>query len=90
MLVPKALFCVAATSCHCVLKITSEGKIKTVLKAERPWSPTGVAVWNGNIYVLEYTNANGPATEGWLPRVRKIGSDGRVTIIADLSSKSSR
>ena len=77
----------AATSCHCLLKITSDGKIKTILKAERPWSPTGVAVRNGNIYVLEYTNANGPATEGWLPRVRKIGKDGRVTIIADLSSK---
>jgi hypothetical protein len=80
----------AATSCHCVLKITSDGKIKTVLKAERPWSPTGVAVRNGNIYVLEYTNANGPATEGWLPRIRKIGNDGRVTIVADLSSKSNK
>jgi hypothetical protein len=78
---------VAATSCHCLLKITPDGKIKTILKAERPWSPTGVAVRNGNIYVLEYTNANGPATEGWLPRVRKIGKDGKVTSIADLSSK---
>jgi hypothetical protein len=80
----------AATSCHCLLKIAPDGKIKTILKAERPWSPTGVAVWNGNIYVLEYTNANGPSTEGWFPRVRKIDKDGRVTIIADLFSKSKK
>jgi hypothetical protein len=76
----------AATSCHCLLKITPDGKIKTILKSERPWTPTGVAIRNGNIYVLEYTNANGPATEGWLPRVRKIDGNGRVTTIADLSS----
>jgi hypothetical protein len=81
---------VAATSCHCLLKITSDGKIKTILKAQRPWSPTGVAVWNGDIYVLEYTNANGPATEGWVPRIRKIGKDGKVTIIADLSTNKNR
>ena len=81
---------VAATSCHCLLEITSKGLIKTILRAERPWSPTGVALHNGNIYVLEYTNANGPATEGWFPRVRQIRKDRRVTIIADLSSKSNK
>jgi hypothetical protein len=80
---------VAATSCHCVLKITPQGEIKTILKAERPWSPTGVTVGNGNIYVLEYTNANGPSSEGWSPRVRKISKDGTVTVIADLSSPKS-
>jgi hypothetical protein len=77
----------AATSCHCLIKITPDGKLKTILKSARPWSPTGVAVRNGNIYVLEYTNANGPATEGWIPRVRKIGKDGQISIIADLSIK---
>lgn len=76
---------VAATSCHCLLKITPDGKVETILKTERPWSPTGVTIHEGNVYVLEYTNANGPATEGWLPRVQKIGRDGKVTTIADLS-----
>ncbi len=75
----------AATSCHWLLKINSDGKIKTILKAERPWSPTGVTVRNGNIYVLEYTNANGPAEEGWFPRIRKIAMDGTITRIMDLS-----
>jgi hypothetical protein len=78
---------VAATSCHCLLKITFDGKVRTILKAERPWTPTGVTIHNGDIYVLEYTNANGSATEGWFPRVRKIGKDGKVTTIANLSSK---
>ena len=78
---------VPPTSCHCLFEVTTDGKVKTILRAERPWSPTGVGLRNGDIYVLEYTNANGPATEGWLPRVRKMGRDGKVTIIADLSTK---
>ncbi|HXB45359.1 MAG TPA: hypothetical protein VNV85_14940 [Puia sp.] len=78
---------VAATSCHCLLKIGPGGKVNTILKAERPWTPTGVAVLNGDIYVLEYTNANGPATEGWFPRVRKLGKDGKVTLLVDLTVK---
>ncbi len=75
----------AATSCHRLLKITPDGKIETVLKAERPWSPTGVAVHGGDVYVLEYTNANGAAVEGWLPRVRRLGRDGKVTTLATIS-----
>lgn len=55
---------VAATSCHRVLKITPDGQVTSILKSERPWSPTGVAVSGEDIYVLEYTNANGPAEAG--------------------------
>jgi hypothetical protein len=71
----------AATSCHCVLRQGPDGKTTTLLKTERPWSPTGIALHGGDVYVLEYTNANGPATEGWIPRVQKITKDGRVTTI---------
>jgi hypothetical protein len=78
---------VAATSCHCVARIGTDGKSTTFLKSERPWSPTGLTFRNGNLYVLEYTNANGPATEGWIPRVRKIDSNGKITVMADLSKK---
>jgi sugar lactone lactonase YvrE len=70
---------VAATSCHRVLKITPDGQVTSILKAERPWSPTGVAVQGEDIYVLEYTNANGPSAEGWHPRVRKLERDNSVT-----------
>jgi len=70
---------VAATSCHRVLKITPGSQVTSILKSERPWSPTGVAVSGEDIYVLEYTNANGPATEGWHPRVRKLARHNTVT-----------
>jgi hypothetical protein len=74
----------AATSCHRVIKITTDGQVSTVLKSERPWSPTGIAISGQDKYVLEYTNANGPATEGWRVRVRRIAGDGNVTTIATL------
>ena len=77
----------AATGCHCVVKITPGGKVETVLKAERPWSPTGVAVFGEEVYVLEYTNANAGANSGWLPRVRKFGRDGKVTTLAIISGE---
>jgi hypothetical protein len=75
----------AATSCHRVLKIAPDGKVESVLRAERPWSPTGVAVHGGAVYVLEYTNANGGPDQGWLPRVRRLGRDGKVTTLATIS-----
>jgi sugar lactone lactonase YvrE len=75
----------AATSCHCLIKITADGRVETVLKAERPWSPTGVAIHGKDVYVLEYTNANGPAVEGWQPRVRKLEPGGKVTTLATIS-----
>jgi len=78
---------VAATGCRGVVKITAAGKVETVLKAERPWSPTGVAVRGDDVYVLEYTNANGHFTEGWLPRVRKLSRDGKVTTLATISKE---
>jgi sugar lactone lactonase YvrE len=75
----------AATGCHCVVRLTSGGKVETVLKAERPWSPTGVAVFGEDVYVLEYTNANAGPKSGWLPRVRKLARDGKVTILATVA-----
>jgi sugar lactone lactonase YvrE len=75
----------AATSCHRLLRIAPGGKVESVLRAERPWSPTGVAVHGGDVYVLEYTNANGGPDEGWLPRVRRLARDGKVTTLATIS-----
>jgi sugar lactone lactonase YvrE len=75
----------AATSCHRVLKIAQDGKVESVLRAELPWSPTGVAVHGGAVYVLESTNANGGPDEGWRPRVRRLGPDGKVATLATIS-----
>jgi hypothetical protein len=87
---PAGTMYAAATSCHCVIKITSDGAVETVLQAERPWSPTGVAIHGRDLYVLEYTNANGPATEGWRPRVRKLGPDGVVSTLVTMGSDPAR
>ncbi len=37
----------AAVGCHAAIKLTPAGEVETVLKSERPWSPTGVAVQTG-------------------------------------------
>jgi sugar lactone lactonase YvrE len=72
----------AADACHAVVKISPDGKkVETILKVERPWSPTGVALRRSDVYILEYTNANGSPEEGWLPRVRKLASNGKVTTL---------
>jgi sugar lactone lactonase YvrE len=78
----------AATGCHRVVRIARDGQVEVVLKAERPWSPTGVAVHGDDVYVLEYTNANGGQAEGWMPRVRKLARDGKVTTLATVSRSS--
>ena len=70
----------AVTGCRCVVKITPEGKVETVLKAERPWTPTGVAVRDKDLFVLEYVHSSN--SKDWAPRVRKLGPDGKVTILA--------
>ena len=75
----------AACGCRCMVKITTDGKVETVLKAERPWSPTGVAVHEDDVFVLEYTNPNGGASEGWRPRVRQVTRDGRVKTLVTIS-----
>jgi hypothetical protein len=74
----------AAQGCHRVVRIAADGKATSILKAERPWSPTGVALRGGDVYVLEYTNANGGPADGWTPRVRKLGRDGKVATLATI------
>jgi hypothetical protein len=73
----------AATGCRAVVRITGN-RVETILKAERPWSPTGVAVSGDDVYVLEYTNHQGLQKE-WLPRVRRIRRDGTVTTLVTIS-----
>jgi sugar lactone lactonase YvrE len=79
---PRGVIYAAATGCRCVARITPEGRVRTILKAERPWSPTGVAARGEDVYVLEYTNPNSADRRDWLPRIRKLGRDGRVTTLA--------
>jgi sugar lactone lactonase YvrE len=79
---------VAATGSRSVLKISPQGKVSTILQAISPWTPTGVAVFNGEVYILEWhdvTRENLEIRDAWIPRVRKIGLDGRVITLATVT-----
>ena len=79
---------VAATGSRSVLKITPQGKVTTILQATSPWTPTGVAVFQGEVYVLgwhDVTAENLEVRSAWIPRVRKIGLDGKATTVATVS-----
>jgi hypothetical protein len=75
----------AATSCNCVVKVTPDGRVRPILSAESPWSPTGVAVQGADLYVLEYSHAGSDDPLQWRPRVRKLGTDGLVKTLATLA-----
>jgi streptogramin lyase len=77
----------AATGGRCIVKVMPDGKAVPVMKAERPWSPTGVAVHEGEVYVLEYSNANSDEHKAWRPRVRKLRRDGNVITLATAPAK---
>jgi DNA-binding beta-propeller fold protein YncE len=66
---------VAATGSRNILKIDPQGTVASIMETEGPWAPTGVAVHNGEVYVLEWRDPDDPAQgevrEAWLPRVRK-------------------
>ena len=78
----KGVIYVAATADGRVLKVTPDGKVETILQVQSPWSPTAVAVHNGDVYVQEYLHTTGDDRREWLPRVRKITRDGKSTMIA--------
>jgi hypothetical protein len=80
---PDGTIYAAVTGCRCVIKITPKGKVETVLKAEKPWAPTGVAVRGKDVFVLEYPTD--PDPKNWLPRVRKLGPDRKVTVLAAIT-----
>ena len=72
----------AAIGCRATVRITASGQVTTVLRAERPWSPSGVAISDGDLYVMEYDN---PLTEypaDGRPRIRKRARDGKVSTLA--------
>jgi sugar lactone lactonase YvrE len=79
---------VAATGSRSILKITPQGVVTTILQETSPWTTTGVAVFHGEVYVLEWhdvTSENLEVRSAWIPRVRKIGLDGKVTTLATVS-----
>jgi hypothetical protein len=74
---------VAANGCRAVLRIDTEADATTVLRAEAPFSPTGVALGGGDLYALEYTHPDYEPQDRkeWVPRVRKLAADGTVSLV---------
>ena len=71
----------AATGCRAIIRITTSGQVTPILRADSPWSPSGVAISGGNLYVMEFDN---PLTEypaDGRPRIRKRTRDGKVTTL---------
>jgi len=77
----------AANGCRTVIQVPAKGRIRTISKAEPPWSPTGVAASGEDVYVLEYLHTPGDNRREWAPRVRKVGADGRITTLATIERR---
>lgn len=73
---------VAASGCGVVLRITSRGEIRPVLRTTSPWSPTAVATSPSGVYVLEYLHTAAEDRRAWVPRVRKILPNGSIVNVA--------
>jgi streptogramin lyase len=75
---------VADTGDARVLKITPNGKTTTLLETQSPWSPTAVAAFGSDVFVLEFLHTTRDVRRDWLPRVRRITANGKSTIIATI------
>jgi hypothetical protein len=75
---------VADTGDARVLKIGSSRAVTTILQTQSPWSPTAVALSGHDVYVLEFLHTASDVRREWLPRVRKIASNGQSSLIATL------
>lgn len=74
----------AATGCRAVLKIAPSKSSETLVKSEAPWSPTAVALHDGDLHILEWTNPNDGPSARWRPRVRKLSADDQLTILVTI------
>ena len=84
---PDGTIYVAASACSALLKITKEGNVFVVLRGSDAWSPTGVAIFREDLFVLEYRHVETDRREDWFPRVRKISRDGKVAVLATVSQR---
>jgi sugar lactone lactonase YvrE len=77
---------VADYSTRRVLKVARDGATSTVMRAEPPWSPSGVAAGPaGELYVLEI-GFEPPRTYSG-PRVRRLGTDGRNDVLVEIGRR---
>ena len=73
---------VAASGCGSVLRITPDGRVTKLVQLQSPWSPTAVALFGRDVYLLEYLHTEVEDRRAWVPRVRKVSPDGKSVVIA--------
>jgi len=78
---------VAASGCGSALRISPDGRVTKLVQLESPWSPTAVALFGTDVYVLEYLHTEVEDRRAWVPRVRKISADGNSVIVAKVERK---
>jgi sugar lactone lactonase YvrE len=81
---------IAVTGSRCVMKLTQKGEGSVVVRCKKPWSPTGVDVFNGELYVLEFDDETPTQGRSWPLRVRKVGRDGSVVTLARVRNEGSQ
>jgi hypothetical protein len=69
---------IAVTGSRYVMRISPGGEGSVILRAHRPWSPTGVAVRGNSVYVLEYDDEKPTRDREWPLRVRMIDDNAQV------------
>ena len=82
---PSGTMYVAASGCGSVLAIGRDRAVTSRLQVEGPWSPTAVALFDRDVYVLEYLHTEvetSSSRQEWLPRVRKVSANGGSTVVA--------
>lgn len=79
---------VAASACSALVRISPGGEVSVALRAESPWSPSGVAILGEDVYVLEHRYIKADRPIEWNPRVRKLSKDGAATIVAEVDKSS--
>jgi hypothetical protein len=68
------------------LKVAADGKVTRVMRAEAPWSPSGVAATkDGRVFVLEVGFTSPNIYSG--PRVRELLPDGTLKVLATVGQK---
>jgi hypothetical protein len=82
---------VAASGCGSVIKVNARGHVTILHQLQSPWTPTAVALFGSDVYVLEYLQTAASMEpedrSAWLPRVRRITADGRSSIIASIDRR---
>ena len=84
---PQGNVFVAATGCRAVLRISPNRVVTTASRTSGAWSPTAVATFEYDVYVLEYFHTAGHDRREWIPRIRKIAADGTESILATVKRR---